>query len=220
MLDSMATLDLETGKVWQTQIPYPIPAHFELDPFHSDLFYVSTHSLMPHSEGVLCFQPGTIHKMRIGDGKTVVEGTYTHPGFIRTTQHCVFAWQGKTYIAATNQNKLEIIDAETMTLWYSYKLGDDPLYDNADFNDPEFLKKPFNLPPQPAWCDSVSATGDGGQIIMHLTDGFGIFDMASKSIIGNICYRNSRTPQFTTTHGRYWMQNAPMRMQEKAYAKL
>ena len=32
-LDSMATLDLQTGKVWYTQIPYPIPAPFELDPF-------------------------------------------------------------------------------------------------------------------------------------------------------------------------------------------
>lgn len=220
VLDSMATLDLLTGKVWQTQIPYPIPAHFELDPFHSDLFYVSTHSLMPHSEGVLCFQPGTIHKMRIGDGKTEVEGTYTHPGFIRTTQHCVFAWQGRAYIAATNQNKLEIIDAETMTLWHAHKLGDDPLYDNANFNDPEFLKKPFNLPPQPAWCDSVSATGDGAQLILHLAGGFGIFDMASKKMIGNVRYRSSLTPQFTTTHGRYWMQNAPLRLQEKTYASL
>lgn len=220
VLDSMATLDLETGKVWQTRIPYPIPAHFELDPFHSDLFYVSTHSLMPHSEGVLCFQPGTIHKMRIGDGVTEVAGTYTHPGFIRTTQHCAFAYDGKTYIAATNQNKLEIIDAETMTLWFAHKLGDDPLYDNANFNDPEFLKKPFNLPPQPAWCDSVSASGDGKQLILHLKDGFGIFDMAKKEMIGMVRYRSSLTPQFTTTHGRYWMQNAPLRLQEKAYAKL
>lgn len=217
ILDSMATLDLTTGKIWKTQIPYPIPAHFELDPFDPTLFYVSTHSLMPHAEGVLCFQPGTLHKMRIKDGETVVEGTYTHPGFIRTTQHCVFAWNGKAYIAATNQNKLEIIDAQTMTLWYSYKLGDDPLYDNADFNDPEFLRKPFNLPPQPDWCDSVSASGTGGQIILHLTGGFGIFDMAVKKITGNVRYRSSLVPQFTTTHGRYWMQNAPMQLVQKAY---
>lgn len=180
---------------------------------------------MPHAEGVLCFQPGTIHKMRIGDGKTEVAGTYTHPGFIRTTQHCSFAWkkdggEGKTYIAATNQNKLEIIDAETMTLWTSYKLGDDPVYDNANFNDPEFLKTPFNLPAQPAWCGSISASGDGAYLILHLAGGFAIFDMASKKIVGNVRYRSSLTPQFTTTHGRYWMQNAPLRMQEKAYAKL
>lgn len=220
VLDSMATLDLETGKVWKTRIPYPIPAHFELDPFDPQLFYVSTHSLMPHAEGVLCFQPGTIHKMRIKDGETVVEGTYTHPGFVRTTQHCVYAWNGNTYIAATNQNKLEIIDAKTMTLWYAHKLADDPFYDNANFNDPEFLKKPFNLPPQPAWCDSVSASGDGGQLILHLTDRFCIFDMASKKVIGNVRYRDSLTPQFTTTHGRYWMQNAPLKLIEKAYAHM
>lgn len=220
VLDSMATLDLETGRVWTTEIPYPIPAHFELDPFEPDLFYVSTHSLMPHSEGVLCFQPGTLHKMRIMDGKTVVEGTYTHPGFIRTTQHCVFAWRDHPYIAATNQNKLEIIDAKTMELWYSYKLGDDPLYDNANFSDPEFLKKPFNLPPQPAWCDSVAATGDGAQLILHLKDRFAIFDMEKKEIIGNVRYRASLTPQFTTSHGRYWMQNAPYGLIKKAYSAL
>ena len=72
-----------------------------------------------------------------------MEGTYTHPGFVRTTQHCVFAWRGNAYIAATNQNKLEIIDAATMQLWYSHRIADDPVYDNADFNDPEFLKKPI-----------------------------------------------------------------------------
>lgn len=218
ILDSMATLDLETGKVWFTKIPFPIPAHFELDPYDPDLFYVSTHSLMPHANGVICFQPGTLHKMRIKDGETIVEGTYTHKAFVRTTQHCVFAWNGNTYIAATNQNKLEIIDATTMTLWYSHKIGDDPFYDNADFNDPEFIKKPFNLPPQPAWCDSVSASGDGAQIIMHLANGFGIFDMAGKKIIGNVRYRSHLKPQFTTTHGRYWMQNAPLKLIRKAYA--
>lgn len=214
VLDSMATLDLRTGKVWFTEIPYPIPAHFELDPFDPHVFYVSTHSLMPHAEGVLCFQPGTLHKMRILDGKTIIEGTYTHPGFIRTTQHCVFAWNGTPYIAATNQNKLEIIDATDMSLWHCHKIADDPLYDNADFNDPEFLKKPFNLPPQPAWCDSVSASGDGRYLILYLHDHFSIFDMKSKTVTGNVMYR-SRSGR--TTHGRYWMQNAPMKCIENQY---
>ncbi len=213
VLDSMATLDLKTGKVWLTKIPFPIPAHFELDPFDPHVFYVSTHSLMPHAEGVLCFQPGTLHKMRILDGETVMEGTYTHPGFVRTTQHCVFAWEGVPYIAATNQNKLEIIDARSMTLWHCHTIADDPFYDTANFNDPEFLKKPFNLPPQPAWCDSVSASGDGKTLVLHLTDRFCLFDMASKKVIGNVKYRGvSRS-----SHGRYWMQNASEQAIRKAY---
>lgn len=220
VLDSMATLDLYGGKVWLTKIPYPIPAHFELDPFDPNVFYVSTHSLMPHSGGVLCFQPGTLHKMRIKDGGTVVEATYTHPGFVRTTQHCVFGWKGHAYIAATNQNKLEIIDAATMKIWHVHKFGADPLYDEADFNNPEFLKKPFNLPPQPAWCDSVAASGDGSMIILHLTNDFGIFDMESREMAGHVQYRANLLPQFTTSHGRYWMQNAPYDLIQKAYAKL
>lgn len=214
VLDSMATLDLRTGKVWFTEIPYPIPAHFELDPFDPHVFYVSTHSLMPHADGVLCFQPGTLHKMRILDGPTVMEGTYTHPGFIRTTQHCVFAWNGAPYIAATNQNKLEIIDATDMSLWHCHKIVDDPFYDNADFNDPEFLKKPFNLPPQPAWCDSVSASGDGRYLILHLHDRFSIFDMKTRTVAGSVRYRDNSRP---TSHGRYWMQNAPMKCIKSNY---
>lgn len=213
VLDSMATLDLATGKAWQTEIPYPIPAHFELDPFDPHVFYVSTHSLMPHADGVLCFHPGTLHKMRILDGRTIIEGTYTHPNFIRTTQHCVFAWGDVPYIAATNQNKLEIIDARDMSLWHCHKIADDPFYDNADFNNPEFLKKPFNLPPQPAWCDSVSASGDGRSLVLHLHDRFSIFDMASRSVVGSVMYRGTSR----TTHGRYWMQNAPAEVIKKSY---
>lgn len=216
VLDDMATLELATGRFWRTKIPYPIPAHFELDPYDPEVFYVSTHSLMPHSTGVVCFQPGTLHKMRIGDGETVLEGTYSHPGFIRTTQHCVFGWQGKAYIAATNQNKLEIIDAARMELWHCHRLGDDPYYDNANFSDPEFLRKPFDLPPQPAWCDSVSATGDGAFVIMHLMDKFCIFSMAEKKIVGNVAFCDKLFP---TSHGRYWMQNAAASLQLAAYAK-
>lgn len=215
VLDSMATLDLHSGKVWFTEIPYPIPAHFELDPFDPHLFYVSTHSLMPHADGVLCFQPGTLHRMRILDGKTVIEATYTHPGFVRATQHCVFAWNGAAYMAATNQNKLEIIDAASMSLWHCHRIADDPFYDNADFNDPEFLKKPFNLPPQPAWCDAVSASGDGRYLLLYLCDRFAIFDMESKTLVGSVMNRDKAA---RSSHGRYWMQNASFDLVKNSYA--
>lgn len=43
--------------------------------------------------------------------------------------------------------------------------------------------------------------------------------MAAKKLIGNVRYRSSLVPQFTTTHGRYWMQNAPLKLIEKAYAQ-
>lgn len=215
VLDSMATLDLHTGKVWFTEVPFPIPAHFELDPFDPHLFYVSTHSLMPHADGVLCFQPGTLHKMRIRDNETVIEGTYTHPGFIRTTQHCVFAWNDTVYIAATNQNKVEIIDATDMSLWHCHRIADDPFYDNADFNDPEFLKKPFNLPVQPAWCDSISASGDGRYLVLYLKGQFFIFDMQSKQVVGSVLKRDN-SPR--TSHGRYWLQNASDGIVKKYYS--
>lgn len=214
VLDSMATLDLQTGKVWYTQIPYPIPAHFELDPYDPHLFYVSTHSLMPFADGVLCFQPGTLHKLRILNDLSVIEGTFTYPGFIRTTCHCVYAYQGRVYMAATNQNKLEIIDAESMTSWHRFKIADDPFYDTADFSDPDFLKKPFKLPGTPAWCSSICSSADGSKLILRLADRMAIFDMATKSIVGSVQHRSSQGP---STHSRYWMQNAPYDLIREKY---
>lgn len=216
-LDSMATLDLHTGKVWYTEIPYPIPAHFEVDPQDTRVLFVSTHSLMPHAQGVLCFQPATLHKLRILDGETIIEGTYTHPSFVRTTQHCAFVWQGKTLLAATNQNRLEIIDTETMELWHCYRLFDDPLYDNANFNDPEFIKKPFNLPPIPDHCNSISASGDGRHLLLRMKDHYKVFDMEQRAIVGNVLLRGKVG---ATTHCRYYMQNAPQASLERQYAGL
>ncbi len=216
-LDSMATMDLKTGKVWYTKIPFPIPAHFELDPYDPHVFYVSTHSLLPHAEGVICFQPGSIHKMLILDGETVIESTYSHKSFVRTTQHCVFAYKGKTLIAATNQNKVEIIDGETMTLWHCYKLADDPMYDNADFNNPEFLSKPFSLPAFPAHCDSISASGDGQYLILRLHECYAVYDIENKKLLGKVKFRSCAR---TSSHSRYYMQNAPFSILTERYAAI
>lgn len=216
-LDSMATMDLKTGKVWYTQIPYPIPAHFELDPFDPHVFYVSTHSLLPHAKGVICFQPGTIHKMRILDGKTVIENTYSHKSFVRTTQHCVFAYKGKTLIAATNQNRVEIIDGETMTLWHCHKLVDDPFYDNADFNNPEFLSKPFSLPASPAHCNSISASSDGQYLILRLQDYYAVYDIENKKLLGKVDFRSCEK---ASSHSRYYMQNAPYSILTEHYTSI
>lgn len=217
VLDPMATLDLHTGKVWQTEIPFPIPAHFELDPFDPHLFYVSTHSLMPHADGVVAFQPGTLHKARIHEGKTVIEATYTHSRFIRTAQHCPFPYKDKVLIAATNQNRLEIIDAADMTQWHCHKLDDDPLYDNANFDDPEFLKKPFSLPVRPAHCDSISAATDGRHLVLRIRDGFGIFDLDTRTMAGKVLFRTSARP---SSHSRFYMQNAPNALLHSKYAEL
>lgn len=217
VLDPMATLDLQTRRVWTTQMPYPIPAHFELDPLDPHLFYVSTHSLMPHADGVICFQPGTLHKVRIADGETHIEATYTHSRFVRTTQHCVFVYSDQVLIAATNQNRLEIIRAEDMSLWHCHKLVDDPVYDNADFNDPTFLAKPFSLPPQPAHCDSISASADGRWLILHMTDCVLIFDLDTRTVTGRVAFRAKNRP---SSHSRCYMQNAPYALSQRRYAEI
>lgn len=216
VLDDMATLDLQTGKVTRTTIPYPIPAHFELDPLDPHVFYVSTHSLLPHQDGVLIFNPGTIHRLRIVDGVSVIEKTYTHPGFVRTTQHCPFVFRGKVLIAATNQNKLEIIDAETMTQWHIHKLADDPLYDNADFNDPAFLSKPFSLPSQADYCDSIAPSIDGEYLALRMPSRYEIFSVAEKKMTGCV-EAPCRYPR--STHVNFYMRNTPRPIAEQRYAE-
>jgi hypothetical protein len=217
ILDDMATLDLHTGKVSFTKIPYPIPAHFELDPLEPHVFYVSTHSLVPHQGGVLIFNPGTIHRLRIIDGISVIEKTYTHPNFVRATQHYPFVFRGKTLIAATNQNKLELIDAETMTAWYIHRLLDDPLYDDADFTDPNFFSKLYSLPPAPAHCHFVAASADGEHLALRTNDCFKIFSMAEKTVVGQVAVPKGHT---RVGHGRSYMQNSMRSVMESRYAEI
>lgn len=218
VLDDMGTLDLSTGTVRHTRIPYPVPAHFELDPVDPHLFYVSTHSLMPYRDGVICFNPGTLHKLRITDGESHIEATYSHPGFVRTTVHCVFLHRGRTLIAATNQNKVEIVDAADMTQLHVHKLADDPFYDTADFNNPDFSSRPFTLPGQPAYCGAISASGDGEYLILRMPDRFLLYSVADRSIAGSVLFREKRGS--LSSHSRFYMQNAPQDLMDKKYATL
>jgi len=216
VLDDMATLDMQTGKVSFTRIPYPIPAHFELDPENPHLFYVSTHSLIPYSDGVLVFNPGTLHKLRINEGESTIEGTYSHPGFVRTTQHCPFLHRGKTLLAATNQNRLEIVDASDMSPLHIHKLLDDPFYDNADFSKPGFLSRPFSLPPRAAHCKSISADITGEYLILNMNDRFTIYHVGEQRVLGSVLFRKSEP----IGHSRFYMQNAPLDIAQKRYAEL
>ncbi len=214
ILDNMATLDVQTKTVTETTIPYPIPAHFELDPFDPHLVYVSTHSLLPHAEGVLCFQPATIHKLRIIDGVATIEATYTHKNFVRSIQHCVFVYENEVYIAATNQNKMEIIRASDMSLWHQYKIVDDPLYDDADFSKADFLEKPFKLPAAAAHCDSISASVDGKKLVLRMAKEFLVYDVKEKRCTAKII----RLPLgANSSHARFYMQNSPYEDWKKHY---
>ena len=67
-------------------------------------------------------------------------------------------------------------------------------------------------------CDSVSVSSDGKYLILHMKDGFNILDVEELKIVGRVNYRNTTQPMFTTTHGSYWMQNAPQQLIDKAYA--
>ncbi|MDR1881452.1 MAG: hypothetical protein LBR26_01555 [Prevotella sp.] len=216
VLDYMATLDMQTGQISFTRIPYPVPAHFELDPKIPHLFYVSTHSLVPHMDGVLVFNPGTIHKIRITEGQSAIEGTYSHPQFVRTIQHCSFLHRGKTLLAATNQNKLEIINASDMSRWHIHKLLDDPFYDNADFSNQNFMSRPFSLPMQAQHCNSIATDIYGEHLILTMNDSFLIYNVGNRQILGSVPFRCSSP----IGHSRFYMQNALIGVAKKRWSEL
>ncbi|UQZ91334.1 hypothetical protein C4J81_18730 (plasmid) [Deltaproteobacteria bacterium Smac51] len=216
-LDDMGTFDLKTGKFSLTRIPHPAPAHFELDPIDPHVFYVSTHSLVPYGKGVLVFGPGTIYRMRINDGIAEMEKTYTHPAFIRTIQHCSFLYRGQVLVAVTNQNKLEIIDGESMTAWHIHKFLEDSLYDEADFDNPDFLNRPYVLPLSAAHCNSISASADGEYLILRMPESYLIFSLSEKKVIGKLPFREGFV---TYTHSRFYMQNASYATVERRYNEL
>jgi hypothetical protein len=136
---------------------------------------------------------------------------------VRTIQHCPFRHRGKTLLAATNQNKLEIVDASDMTCWHIHKLLDDPVYDNADFSSPDFLSKPFSLPVEAHHCDSISADAEGEHLILRMQDRFSVFHVDDRRIVGSVLFRGPARPR---GHARFYMQNSPHDLAQKRYAEL
>ena len=62
--------------------------------------------------------PAAIYRIRLGEGETVIEGSYSDEGFLRISQHTLFQFGGRTMIAVTNlPNYLDLIDGTSMALW-------------------------------------------------------------------------------------------------------
>ena len=169
--EEIVTVDLQNRRHWRTEITTPVPAHFEFDPVDQDVFYLSAHNMCPAAGGLILEGPAAIYKMRIQEGSTVIEGKYTDNTFFRARQHVLFVYKGHTLIAATNfPNYLDIIDAETMSLWRRIELFSAP---SLDFTATGNALCPL----YPETCFYINPASGGRYLILGSSKCFSVYDL-------------------------------------------
>jgi hypothetical protein len=177
-------VDLIAKRHWKTDIPVPAPAHCEFDPLDPDIFYLSAHHISPAAGGVMIEGPAAIFKMRIREGKTIIEGSYTDKSFFRIRQHMPFLYQGRTLIAATNfPNYLDLIDAGEMVLWRRIELFPAPPLDFSATGN-------ALCPVYPESCFFINPSRDGKYIVIGNSRYFSIYDVERD------CMRDGRVPLY------------------------
>jgi hypothetical protein len=175
--EKLVTVDLELVRHWRTDIPVPVPAHLEFDPVDPSLFYVSTHHFCPTESDLILEGPASLLKMRIGDGETLIEGEYSDDQFFRMTQHVPFLYQGRVLVAVTNfPNKLDLIDAESMSLWRRIELFPTPPLD---------LSRTGNVacPTYPGICLSMNPSKDGKYVVLQSSRDFLVYSVEEDRLL-------------------------------------
>ena len=169
--DELVTVDLQSNRHWQTKIPVSVPAHSEFDPIDPSVFYLSAHNFHPMGDNVMLEGPATLFKMRIRDGETVIDREYSDGQFFRMSQHVPFLYQDRVLVAVTNlPNKLDLIDAESMSLWRRVEL---------------FPAAPLDLsrtgnslcPTYAGSCYSINPSRDGKYIVLENSQNFPIYSV-------------------------------------------
>jgi hypothetical protein len=169
-LEDMVTIDLKGRTHWTRQVPAPVPAHLEFDPKDPHAFYVSAHNICPDEGGMMLEGPAVLYKMRIVDGDTVIEGSYTDEQFLRITQHTVFSHRDKTMLAVTCfPNKLDFLDAKTMEMCRRVEIFPSP---PMEFDETGNVLSPNSA----RACFSINPSRDGKFIILESAEEFLVYD--------------------------------------------
>ncbi len=180
----MVTIDLGKKRHWETEIPTPVPAHFEFDPIDPHVFYVSAHNFASSRFGIVIEGQAAIYKMRITEQQTIVDGCFSDDEFFRITQHTPFCYDGQTFIAVTTiPNKLDIIEARTMQLWRRIELFAAPPLDFTRTGN-------VLCPKYPNMCLNVSPSNDGRFIILESPRSFVIYSMDEDRLYNDIVVPN------------------------------
>jgi hypothetical protein len=175
--DELITVDLEARSHWRTEIPVPVPAHFEFDPGDPSVFYLSAHHFHPIRGNVILEGSASLFKMRIRDGETLIEGQYSDDQFFRMSQHIPFLYGERLLIAVTNlPNKLDLVDAESMALWRRVELFPAPPVDRSATGN-------VICPVYPESCFAVNPSRDGRFIVLEASGGFLVYSLEEDSLL-------------------------------------
>jgi len=175
--DELITVDLETRRHWRTEIPVPVPAHFEFDPVDPSVFYLSAHHFHPIRGNVILEGAASLLKMRIRDGETHIDREYSDDQFFRMSQHIPFLYGERLLIAVTNlPNKLDLIDAESMTLWRRVELFPAPPVDRSVTGN-------VICPVYPGSCFAVNPSRDGRFIVLETSGEFLVYSLEEDRLL-------------------------------------
>jgi hypothetical protein len=176
-LQELITVDLNTLAYWHTRIPAPVVGHCVFHPDDSRVFYLSAHNLVYHQLSVFLEGPGTIFKLRIEDGRTLIEKEFSDEGFLRIFQHEVFKYRNDTYLAVVSYtNHLYILRASDLSLYKKVEIG--PPTD-ADFS---LTGNSLCLNAGSAYF-TVNASDDGRFLMIGSASRFIMFDMDEDELI-------------------------------------
>ena len=177
---TLVTVDLESGRHWETELTVPVTAHAHFDPADGRAFYFSAHNICPTVQGMMIEGPAAIYKLRIWDGETVIEGEYSDESFFRISQHTVFTFQGRTVVAVTNlPNHLDLIDGESMELWRRRELFPAPPLDLSATGN-------ALCPPYPDLSLSLTASRDGRYVVLESARGWRVYDVEEDRLLDGV----------------------------------
>lgn len=179
-LNDMATVDIEDKRHWFTEIPTPVPAHFEVDPKDNHVFYVSSHNFSFHQNDLILEGPGVIYKINVSENHTTIRDRYSDKNFFRLTQHKPFVYKNRVLIAVTNlPNHLDILDAESMSLWRRVTLFDCPAMDFETTGNALCHK-------DPRMCLSLEVCRHGEYIVLESSNNILIYSLKKNRVITTI----------------------------------
>jgi len=115
--------------------------------------------------------------MRIRAGETVIEGGYSDDQFFRMSQHIPFTFEKRLLIAVTNlPNKIDLIDAETMTLWRRIELFPAPAVDRSRTGN-------VVCPVYPGSSFAVNPSRDGRFLVLETSEGFIVYSLEEDRLL-------------------------------------
>lgn len=164
------------------------PSHIEYDKETNTIYVLSNNITTLPGQTVFYLGPGYVEKFKIYKDSIIKEGTFSHEKGYRYTTHKVFRHNNKPYIATFGHpNRLFLIDAETMSIWYHYDIDKDFLTDQKDcrkyVNDvyPKQIFDPYRM-------TALNVSSDGKYLIFMNQEEVLFFDIAKKEIVERVQY--------------------------------